>query len=114
MAVQLIIASGKTAVILELLEQVFHQMPFLIFLFIEFALDSVGDTAWNYRCTAVLTDIRTKFLLVIAHICQHVLSSQFKRRQQLLYINNVVACTGGQQKMQRIAQPIHNYMNLCG
>jgi hypothetical protein len=92
--VEFVVASSEAAMVFELLKQILHQMPFLVFICVNFSLDTVGNTAWDNGDAASLPDILAELLLVTPRIGKNFFIFQIKRGKHILRIYDVVARSG--------------------
>ena len=109
----LLVPGGKTAIVLELKEQVFYKMALLVCVPICMSGVLCSGTVGNEYNTTLLLHPVNKFVAVITLICQDQFASQFKRFQQSLCHTDVIAVPAGKQKSQWIPKPIRYRMDFC-
>ena len=111
---EFIIARSDPAKDLELIEKALDQMPFFIGMIIaKPRFDHI--TLWwdRIRCT-LFGDICANGLCSIGFISQNIAAADPHLRKQIngcTCVKDISAC---EQKMNRVAQGIHNSMNFCG
>ena len=108
--VQLLKPGEDPAVMLDLVDEAFHQMTLPVSMCVVVAgLLPVG--AWgNHRRHAPLQNVLAKPLGVIPFVSQHILT--FITVYQPLGLRDVVLLSAGQNEAQGVAQTIHAHMDL--
>jgi len=71
--------------------------------FIKFTLYAVCYTTWDDGNTATPPNILTELLGIITHVGKNLFAIKVKIVKDILCINNVIASSGGQMEVKRIA-----------
>ena len=110
----LFISGGKAAIVFQFEEQLFHQMTFFVCMPVSFSGMLGNDTAGENHNSASFLQPAYKLIAVIAFVCQYEFAVQIKGFQQSLCHANIVSGSAGEQKAQRIPEPIRYRMDFCG
>ena len=101
----LLVSGGKTAVILELEEQVLHKMALLVCMPVCRSGMPCVDAAGNDHDPASFFHPADKLVAVITFIGRNQLASQVKRFQQRLCHADIIAIPAGEQKRNGFPSP---------
>ncbi len=109
----LVVAGGNGSKLLELGEEVLDQMPGLVELFVEGARCLAGISRWDHGCLAGLGQ-RLKHPRVGIERFVGNERLGLKLRQQGIGSGQIVLLTAGEMKAGRIAERIHQGVDLGG
>ncbi len=108
-----IVASSNTAKLFQFQKECFHQMSFLIEPPIHIPRIRIIALGWNAEISAMISDILSQRPLSVSFVSQYSHSrTKLDCFQHLLSNLHVMHVSGGQLDMNRIAQGIHNGVNL--
>ena len=109
---ELVIANGDSAELLELEEEPFYKMAFLVKPPIDVPRISFIIPGRDTEIRIIVGDELAKRPLAIGFISQNSRSFQVNSAEQLFSDSNVMNVAGGQHDLYRVAQSVHNGMNL--
>ena len=109
---ELVIANGDSAELLELEEELFHEMAFLVEPPIDIPWISFTIPGRDTEIGTMVGDKLTKRPFAIGFISKDSRSFQVNPAEQFFSDSNVMNVAGGQHDLYRVAQSVHNGMNL--
>ena len=109
---ELVIANGDSAELLELEEEPFYKRAFLVKPPIDVPRISFIILGRDTEIRIMVGDELTKRPFAIGFISKDSRSFQVNSAEQLFSDSNVMNVAGGQHDLYRVAQSVHNGMNL--
>ena len=109
---ELVIANGDSAELLELEEELFHEMAFLVKPPIDVPRISFTIPGRNAEVRITVGNKLAKRPFAIGFISKDSRSFQVNPAEQFFSDSNVMNVAGGQHDLYRVAQSVHNGMNL--
>ena len=109
---ELIIPHGNPAELLELEEEGFHKMAFLVEPPIDEPRVGVVRLGRDTEIRVVVGDKLTKLQLAIGPVSKDGGAFQVNPAEQFFCNSDIVDIAGGQHDLNRIAQGVHNGVNL--
>ena len=103
----LFIAGSKSAVIFQLEKEVFHKIPLVVSIMINYTRFLCVNTARNDNDSTTGFHPFYKLVAVIALVCEDQFALQIESLQQLLRQTDVVAVPAGEDEVQRIAKTVN-------
>ena len=109
---ELVIANGDSAELLELEEELFHEMAFLVKPPIDVPRISFTIPGRDAEVRLTVGNKLAKRPFAIGFISKDSRSFQVNPAEQFFSDSNVMNVAGGQHDLYRVAQSVHNGMNL--
>ncbi len=109
---ELVIANGDSAELLELEEESFNKMAFLVKPPIDVPRISFTIPGRDAEIRVMVGDELAKRPFAIGFISKDCRSFQVNPAEQFFSDSNVMNVAGGQHDLYRVAQSVHNGMNL--
>ena len=109
---ELVIANGDSAELLELEEELFHEMAFLVKPPIDVPRISFTIPGRDAEVRVTVGNKLAKRPFAIGFISKDSRSFQVNPAEQFFSDSNVMNVAGGQHDLYRVAQSVHNGMNL--
>ena len=109
---ELIIANGDSAELLEFEEELFHKMAFLVKPPIDVPRISFTIPGRDTKIRVMVGNKLAKRPFAIGFISKDSLSFQGNPAEQLFSDSDIMNVAGGQHNLYRVAQSVHNGVNL--
>ena len=109
---ELVVADGDSAKLLELEEECFHKMAFLVEPPIDEPRVGVVRLGWDAEIRVVVGDKLAKLPLAISPVSKNSGAFQGNPADQFFSDSDVAGVASGQHDLYRIAQGVHNGVNL--
>ena len=109
---ELIIANGDSAELLEFEEELFHKMAFLVKPPIDVPRISFTIPGRDTKIRVMVGNKLAKRPFAIGFISKDSRSFQVNPAEQFFSDSNVMNVAGGQHDLYRVAQSVHNGVNL--
>ena len=109
---ELIVANGDSSEFLEFEEKLLHKMAFLVEPPIDEPRVGVVRLGWDAKIRVVVGDKLAELPLAVGPVCEDSGAFQVNPAEQFFSDSDVTGVAGRQHDLNRIAQGVHNGVNL--